>query len=143
MKVFIFGNPDLHSDSLPLRILPQLKKIYPCISFEVKDPNENWEVIENSVVIDTVTNLKKVKLFSDLEHFSNPPRISLHDFDVISHLRYLKKIGRLGQIKIIGLPPMISEKNALDAAKKILANLLATGPSENGRHNSCRDHKPG
>ncbi len=129
MKVFVFGNPDLDFDSLPLRILPELKKQLPKVNFEIKDPNEEWEFPEEFIVIDTVVNIDKPVVFENLENFSLPPRVSLHDFDVYTNLKYLQKLGKIKKIKIVGLPalslsngPKISEKEAIEFVIKILSN---------------------
>lgn len=126
MTIFIFGNPDLSFDSLPLRILPELKKRFPEIKFEFKDPNEEWEMPacagrpEELILIDTVFGIKQARVFDDLKHFENSPRVSLHDFDLITHLHHLRKLGKLKKIKIIGIPPTISEKEALEQVSTIL-----------------------
>jgi len=124
MKVFIFGNPDLQFDSLPINILPKLKKQFPKIDFEIKDPNEDWDIPEEIIVIDTILNIDKPAIFEDLKNFSDSPRVSLHDFDALANLKYLKKIGKIKKIKIIGLPPAISSKKALQFLIKILSNPL-------------------
>lgn len=123
MTVFVFGNTDLEGDSLPLRILPKLKQLFPKIAFAIKDSHEEWDVPEELIIIDTVRGLEKVRVFSDLESFSSSPSITLHDFDALSHLRYLAKLGRLKKIKIIGLSPMISEKEALEGVSAILQSI--------------------
>jgi hypothetical protein len=131
MKIFVFGNPDLDLDSLPLRILPELKKQLPEVNFEIKDPNEEWEVPEEFTVIDTVVGIDKPTIFESLENFSAPPRVSMHDFDAYTNLKYLQKLGKIKKIKIIGLPaslssgpPIISEKKALEFLVKTFSNLL-------------------
>ncbi|MDP2933622.1 MAG: hypothetical protein Q8N81_05855 [bacterium] len=113
MKIFVFGNPDLSADSLPLRILPQLVKQWPQIEFVVADPNEEWEVPENLILIDTVQGLSAITEFTNLDDFVRPPKITMHDFDAYTNLRYLQKLGKLKKIKIIGLPPAIDAKTAL------------------------------
>lgn len=120
MTIFIFGNPDLAFDSLPLRILPELKKRFPEIEFKVLDPNEEFEAPEELILIDTVFGIAQARVFGDLKNFENSPRVSLHDFDLITHLRHLQKLGKLEKIKIIGLPPTISEKEALEQVSVIL-----------------------
>lgn len=120
MTIYIFGNPDLAFDSLPLRILPKLKKRFPEIEFEALDPNEEFEVPEELVLLDTVFGIERARIFSGLQDFENSPRVSLHDFDLLSHLRYLRKLGKLRKIKIIGIPPTISEKEALEQVSAIL-----------------------
>lgn len=115
MTVFVFGNPDLPADSLAVRILPELHKRFPEIDFLTKDPNEDFELPEDAVIIDVVAGLKEVRVFSSLDDFQAPPRTTLHDFDLFSHFQFLKKLGKLpSKIKIIGLPPTISEKEAID-----------------------------
>src|ERR1035437_8857752 len=110
--IFIFGNQELEMDSLPLRILPELQKAFPSIHFEIKDPNEEWVVPEKLIIIDTAVGLKKVKVFEDLDSFDTSPHLTMHDFDALANLKYLKKLGKLKEVKIIGLPPDMSESEA-------------------------------
>ena len=120
-KVFVFGNSDLDFDSLPLRILPKLKKRLPEIDFEIKDPNEEWEIFENElIIIDTVVGIDKPVVFDSLENFSASPRVSMHDFDAYANLKYLQKLGKIKKIKIIGLPPDASENEAVGFIKAII-----------------------
>jgi hypothetical protein len=123
--VFIFGNPDLKMDSLPIKILPQLRRMFPEISFEVKDPNEEWDVPEELTVIDTVLDLKEVTVFDNLDQFIGAPQMTMHDFDALANLRYLKKLGKLKRVKIIGVPAEISPKKALESVEKAL-RLIST-----------------
>ena len=120
MIVYVFGNPDLPADSLPLRILPELEKNFPRVQFRVKDPNEEWDVPEELVVIDTVQGVNKVTVFNDLARFIAAPRVTMHDFDALANLRYLQKLGKLKKIKIIGVPPAMDEAAALEAVGSLL-----------------------
>jgi len=113
MQIFVFGNPDLKIDSLPIRILPQLKKNLPHMDFQVKDPNEEWDIPEELVIIDTVLGIEKVEIFTDLKNFSAAQHVSLHDFDLVTQLLYLQKLGKIKKIKIIGIPPSIKESEAI------------------------------
>jgi hypothetical protein len=123
--IFIFGNSELKMDSLPLQILPELQKVFPNINFEVKDPNEEWEVPEELTVIDTVVGPEKVTIFDDLETFAGAPQMTMHDFDALANLKYLKKLGKLKKIKIIGVPPEMSEKEAIKSVTEAL-RLIST-----------------
>ncbi|MGC9599166.1 MAG: hypothetical protein ABSE18_02155 [Minisyncoccia bacterium] len=118
--VYVFGNPDLPADSLPLRILPELRRRFPEARFEVKDPNEEWDMPEYLVVIDTVEGVAGVTVFDDLAKFAAAPRVTTHDFDALANLRYLQKLGKLKKIKIIGIPPTITEMQALQAVSALL-----------------------
>lgn len=141
--ILVFGNPDLADDSLPLRILPVLKKRFPKAVFLTRDPNEELELPEGSesvLVLDAAVGIADVTVFNDLEAFAAPPRLSMHDFDALTNLRYLKKLGKLAEIKIIGIPPMMPAEEALE---KVSATLRSNPPSENGQHSSCRGRTPG
>jgi len=113
MTVFVFGNAALEQDSLPLRILPDLETRFPGVSFQVLDPNEEWDVPKEMIVIDTVMGIKDITVFDGLEQFSAAPRVSLHDFDAYANLRLLSKLGKLKNIKIIGVPADIDRNNAI------------------------------
>lgn len=119
-RVYIFGNPDLEIDSLPIKLIPRLQRLYPEISFILKDPNEEWDIPEETIIIDTALGLDKVTVFDDLESFTNTPNLSMHDFDALTNLRYMKKLGKLKKIKIIGIPPEIDPNKVLEMIGKIL-----------------------
>ncbi|MDO8504355.1 MAG: hypothetical protein Q7S36_00680 [Candidatus Liptonbacteria bacterium] len=121
--VYVFGNPDLAEDSLPLKIMPELQKQLPSFRFEAKDPNEEWDVPEELIVIDTVVVIKEITIFEGLSHFASAPRLSLHDFDAFANLLILQKLGKLKKIKIIGIPPEIAENEAISKAGAILRAL--------------------
>jgi hypothetical protein len=123
MKIFVFGNEDLKIDSLPPRILPQLRKKFPEIEFVTIDPNEEWDVPENLTVIDTAVGIKDVTVFDGPEKFSAPPRVSMHDFDALTNLRLLQKIGKIKKIKIIAMPPDISKSEAVEKIAEILQKI--------------------
>lgn len=124
MIIYVFGNPDLPSDALPIKILPTLKKKFPQIIFELKDPNEEFDIPEELIIMDTVEGIKEIKIFSELESFVNSPRVSLHDFDLLSNLKFLKKLGKLKKLTIIGAPKNLSEKKALEEITATLQSIL-------------------
>lgn len=125
-------------DSLPLHILPQLKKQFPDIHFVVVDPNENFppEGERDLIILDTVKGISEVTLldYSDLAKIEKSP-ISPHDYDLLLHLLLLKKMGKINMVKIIGIPQKSNDKKALfnDITEHIDALLLTeavkSGPS--------------
>ena len=121
-KIFVFGNEDLKGDSLPLKILPKLQDKFPEIKFEIKDPNEEWNIPEELIVLDTVVGIKNITIFNNLEKFSKVPRVSIHDFDALTNIKYLWKLGKIKKIKIIGLPQDMKESVAIEEVSKILKN---------------------
>ncbi len=123
MNVFAFGNPDLALDSLPLRILERLRRDLPSVSFSHKDPNESWELGPDAVILDTVVGLAEPRIFHGLEDFEHAPRMTVHDFDLYAELRLRQKIGHLPKLTIIGLPPQITEHDAVAAVGRLLKTL--------------------
>jgi len=136
MQIYIFGNPDLEIDSLPIRILPELKIRFPEIDFVILDPNEEWKIPEEMVMIDTVVGIKELTVFDDLKHFIEAPRISVHDFDAFFNLIYLQKLGKLKKIKIFGLPPEMSEHEAGDNLTKVINKLYNTNRIDSQESNN-------
>ncbi len=118
--VFVFGNPDSPVDSLPLRILPELRARFQNVRFETKDPNEEWDIPEELVVIDTVVGIDGPRVFTSLKNFVSGPRVSIHDFDAFTNMRLLEKLGRLKRVRIIGLPPECTEAEAISAVSDAL-----------------------
>jgi Ni,Fe-hydrogenase maturation factor len=118
--VIVFGNPDLPMDSLPQRILPELKKRVPDTEFLLLDPNEEWPNIDDFTVIDTVQGIDKVTVFSELNQFASAPRLTMHDFDALSYLRYLEKLGKVKKVTIIGVPMGIDEAKAVEEVTAML-----------------------
>jgi len=124
MKIFVFGNIDLENDSLPLRILPKLQEEFPNIEFEIRDPNEEWNMPkEFIIIIDTIFGIKGVRIFNSLNKFLSAPRISIHDFDALTNLQYLWRLGKIKKIKIIGMPPNMDESEAMQKIIKILQKI--------------------
>lgn len=124
MVIFVFGNSDMPEDALPLKILPQLRERFPDIQFNAVDPNEEWDIPEEVVGIDTVMGIDAVQVFDNLERFVSAPRVTMHDFDALAQLRYLQKLGKIKKVAIIGVPPMISEDAALHDVIEMVKTLF-------------------
>ncbi|MEK7639841.1 MAG: hypothetical protein AAB424_01745 [Patescibacteria group bacterium] len=114
MDVWVFGNIDLAEDSLPLKILPQLQRQRPDLVFRVRDPMEEWDDVPDPlVVVDTVKGLNTVTVLKDLEFFDAAPRVSMHDLDLLSQLQFLKKVGKLGHVIVVGVPSTLQPDEAI------------------------------
>ena len=124
MKFFVFGNSLVPEDSAPYKILPFLKAKFSRIDFIVVDPNEDWSEGEKNLnIIDTVLGLSEVILFDSLDHFwEQRQKVSLHDYDLLSELRFLKKLQKIKEVKIIGLPPKFKTALLQKAVSEIIEN---------------------
>ena len=108
MEVYVFGNEDYIQDNVPLQLLKELRRILPEISFHVVKPNEDlpFDKKQDVAIMDTIMGLRKPTLLkdTDMDKITLSPRTSVHDFDLAFQLKYLKKLGKLENFTIIGLP---------------------------------------
>ncbi len=120
MNIYVCGNPLVKEDSLPLRILPELRKRFPEINFVEFEPTEDLPEEENLVIIDTVINAKDVMLIDNIDQFVQTKALSLHDFDLGLNLKLAKKLGKLKSVKIIGVPARMPEGAVLSRIGELL-----------------------
>ena len=123
MKIYVFGNPLVKEDSLPLVILPTLRVCRPQINFIVVDPNENFppENEKDLIILDAVKGISSTALldFSDLAQVEKSP-VSQHDYDLLLHLLLLKKMGKVNKVTIIGIP-----QDSIDKKAEVIDRVLA------------------
>ena len=108
MKVYVFGNIDVPEDNQAIIAAKNLKNKNPEINFIFISPNEDVPFVGEPkvVILDAVQGIDQVELIagSNLEKLLISPRTSVHDFDLGFQLKYLKKLGKIGEVFIIGLP---------------------------------------
>lgn len=123
-RIYILGNPTVKKDSFPFKILPELQEYFKKILFLQLDPTENFPEESHFICIDTILDIKEVKVLNDIDKIQSHSSYSLHDFDLGFSLKLMKKLGRLKKITIIGIPPFGDEKEIINQVKKVIANLL-------------------
>ena len=123
-KIYAVGNPLIDKDSLPIRLLPHLKNIFKDISFAELDPSETFPKEEHLILIDSVLNLKEIKILKDIDKIEIQSSCSLHDFDLGFNLKLMKKMGWIKHASVICLPVSIDENEALNKLKEVIPNLL-------------------
>lgn len=108
MKVYVFGNWDLEFDNNALKITEKLSKDLDSLEFIEIKPNQDisFEGEDNVVILDVIEGLKDVRVFDEkhIDRLVLSPRNSVHDFDLGFQLKYLKKLGKIKNVKIVGLP---------------------------------------
>jgi Ni,Fe-hydrogenase maturation factor len=122
MKIYVLGNPLVKEDSLPVKLIPLLKKAFPDIEFIEFEPTEDFPKEKELVILDTVINAKEVCLITDIDKIISGKAVSLHDFDLGYNLKLMKKFGMIESVKIIGVPPGIKEKDAIKSIRKIITS---------------------
>ncbi len=78
------------------------------IEWEFVKPNEDLPFVgeEEVVILDVIEGINKVTVLTekDLDKLVLPPRSSAHEYDLGFQLCYLKKLGKIKRVRIIGLP---------------------------------------
>src|SRR3989338_10169531 len=125
MHIYVFGNPDLQDDSVPHKILPELKKMFPHITFIPTDPNELGFAPKNpGGIMDTVRGIERVTLFTDPSRICAMRRVSVHDYDLGIHLALLAKVHEKLEIRIIGIPQSMSASRAVKEVIQLLSEFF-------------------
>ncbi|MBA4115753.1 MAG: hypothetical protein H0X71_04810 [Rubrobacter sp.] len=107
MKVYVFGNEDVPEDRRAIEVAEKLVDTLEDVSFIPVKPNEDVPFANERcvVVLDTVQGIQDVTLIEGaIDRLVLSPRGSVHDFDLAFQLRYLKKIDKLGEVTIVGIP---------------------------------------
>ena len=108
MKVYVFGNEYVAGDRRAIEVGGELEGAIEEISFIFVDPNADVPFANERhvVILDTVEGIEDVALLEGdrVDGLILPPRGSVHDFDLAFQLRYLKKLNKLGEVTIIGIP---------------------------------------
>lgn len=108
MNVYVFGNQNVPEDRKAIEAAQKLEDAMNGVSFAFVAPNEDVPFADENrvVILDTVQGIREVELIEedDIGRLISPPRGTVHDFDLAFQLRYLRKLGRLGSVTIIGVP---------------------------------------
>jgi Ni,Fe-hydrogenase maturation factor len=123
--VYVFGNPLVKEDSMPLKLINKLKREFPSLQFKEFDTVEDLDLEKEMNIIDTVKGIKKVELIEDIDKIITEKIYSTHDFDLGYNLKLFKKMKMIDKVRIFGIPSEIKEKEAFEQLKKlIITNLL-------------------
>ena len=108
MRVYVFGNTDAPEDRRAVEVAERLKTTMEDVSFVFVGSNEDVPFADEGrvVILDTVRGIQDVALIpgDEIDGFVLSPRATVHDFDLAFQLKYLRKIGRLGEVRVIGVP---------------------------------------
>ncbi len=122
-KIYVAGNPLVREDSIPVRLMDRLQKRFPGIEFHELEPTDNLPEEKDLNIIDTVIGIDDIKVIRDIDKIVTGKIYSMHDFDLGFNLKLMKKAGKLRSVKIIGVPPNMSEEKAFEDISKIVEEL--------------------
>jgi len=125
MKILVFGNSLVESDSLPALMLPSLRRAFKTVEFKEYDTSENLEEEGRDLtILDTAFGIGKVALIEDLDDLQMSKTCSMHDFDLPITLRILIKLKAIDSVKIIAVPAGYPLNKAVEESKEIIDRLL-------------------
>ena len=108
MNVYVFGNEHVAEDNRAIEVAGELEGAIESVSFVFVEPNEDVPFADEArvFILDTVQGIQDVALVEGdgIDTLVLSPRGSVHDFDLAFQLRYLKKLGKLGEVTLIGIP---------------------------------------
>ena len=131
MKILVFGNPLVEIDSLALRIMPKISKLFPRIKFIEADSTETLQNHGRDLrILDVAKNIEEIKIVkfekdTDMEKLETGKIFSMHDFDLGYNLKILKSLGKIDSAEIICLPMKMSEEDAVNQIHLILRKWVA------------------
>jgi Ni,Fe-hydrogenase maturation factor len=128
MNVYVFGNEYMAEDIRAIEVARDLQNTtVEGVSFVFVNPNEEVPFADEPrvVILDTIQGIQDVALVEgdEFDGLLLSPRGSVHDFDLVFQLRYLKKLGKLGTVTVIGIPQEGEVDHLL--IKSILRKLVA------------------
>jgi hypothetical protein len=108
MNVYVFGNEYVAEDMRAIEVARELEDAVEGVTFIFVHPNEDVPFVGEPrvVILDTIQGVQDVAMLGGdgIEGLVLSPRGSVHDFDLAFQLRYLKKLGKLGEVTVIGIP---------------------------------------
>ncbi|MFA5888375.1 MAG: hypothetical protein WC852_06725 [Candidatus Nanoarchaeia archaeon] len=123
MQILVFGNQLVKKDSLPIKLIPPLKKLFPLIEFIELDGIENLEKYGRRLyILDTVEGIKEPCIIH-ISDIRKQKVLSMHDCDLGFNLLLLKKIGKIDDAVIVGIPMKITRKAALEKVKSLIESI--------------------
>lgn len=124
MNVYVFGNEDTKIDNVAIKVATELKGKINDVKFIFIKPNEELPPFGQKVVIlDGIDNTNEIKILEGLDKILLSPKVSAHDYDLSFQLKYLQKLGKLGEVIVIGLP--LTGKIDYELLQSIFKKLVA------------------
>ncbi len=125
ITVLCFGNEAIKEDMLAKEIADELEidgiKFVKCSSVD-----DLLSYSGNVYIMDVAKGLKEVTLIEDIRKLESNKLISLHDFDLGFFLKLMNEIGKIKNVKIIGIPMESNKEDAKKGVMKILKKAISS-----------------
>lgn len=108
MEIYVFGNEYVEEDKRAIDVAREMEGTIEGVSFVFVEPNEDVPFLNERrvVILDAVQGIQDVAVLAGdrLDGLIPSPRGSAHDYDLAFQLRYLKKLNKLGEVTVVGVP---------------------------------------
>ncbi len=103
MNIYCFGNEYIKEDSMAKILVEELS--YPGVKFvKSNNPEDIMNESGRIIILDVVKDINEVMLIENLDQLKVRNMVSLHDFDLSFFLKLMQQMGKIINIKIIGIP---------------------------------------
>jgi Ni,Fe-hydrogenase maturation factor len=131
IKILVFGNALVTGDSLPLRLMPALRRRFRSVEFVEFDAAESLESEgRDLVILDTAKGPDRVVLLEGIDKVETGKIHSMHDFDLALTLKIMRKMGLLDSVRIIAVPAGYPQKKALEETCALISAVISSLPSK-------------
>ena len=121
VTVLCFGNEFLKEDCLAKKIADEIKlEGFEFIKTDNVDDILNYANSDELYIMDVVENIKKTILIKNIDDLKSSKICTLHDFDLGFYLKLMKEIGKIKEIRIIGIP----QEGDAEKIKKEVRDML-------------------
>lgn len=124
ITVLCFGKEAIKGDMLAKEIADEL--VIDGIEFvKCSNVDDLLSYSGNVYIMDVAKGLKEVTLIEDITKLEVNKLISLHDFDLGFFLKLMNEIGKIKNVKIIGIPMGSNKEDAKKEVIKILKKAIS------------------
>ena len=121
-NVYCFGNEFVKEDAMAKQLVDELQ--YPGLRFiKSNSPEDVMNEEGRIIILDVVKNIKEVIMIDNLDQLKVRNIVSLHDFDLSFFLKLMQGMGKIINIRIIGVPQQGDKKRIKEDIKAKLDEL--------------------
>ncbi len=120
MKLLLLGNPSLPSDNVAFKVGALLERE----GFKTRILENPLDLLdedlEQAVILDAAEGVDEPTLLTNLDRLGLGRLCSLHDFDMAFFMKLLKRLDKLGAVRIIALPRARNPADLLEKTRELL-----------------------
>lgn len=124
-KIYCYGNTDFDGDEVAHTLAKKYFDFHDKFKFILSNSPNDVLISEGEVVImDVVKGIRDVQILTSIDDLKLCHSLSCHDLDLAFYLKLMKEVGKINDVKIIGLPFGNKDYNYLKTeVEKILEKI--------------------